>query len=195
MSPQLYITIGPSAIESINTKGKPTMLGSVTINIGKSLELAVDLDKLAEHPTTFRQVITRGLKPTLEDTHANETLEAHKGDNAARLAASMACAVKKLQALYSGETRIERTRASAADPVGTWALKLARVAVGKKTEGALRAKQLVDWATKFLMPNTTPDEGKAVLAEAIKRYAALPDIIAKAEVKVKEENELSAIEL
>lgn len=162
------------------------MLGSVTIDIGKALQVSVDLDRLAAHTEAFRYAITRGLKPTLSDPHASITGETHP-DNAEMRKASLEASLKKLESLYAGEYSVQRTRTSEADPVGTEALRLARVWVGKRTAKTMRGATLTTWGNAFGLMGE-----KAIIAEAIKRYAAKPETVAAATKIVAESQALAA---
>lgn len=159
------------------------------IEIGKSLTVNVDTARMPE--TAMAHIVKMGLRNVLMDSHASVKRDAYAaGDDGAKewQAASLAVAMKKLDALYRGEVRANATtRVSHADPIEAEAMRMARSFVYGKARGweenkgdsrawvsaVAQAVALdpIDW-TK----DTFGDAVKAVLAEAIKRRAARPDV-------------------
>lgn len=154
----------------------------LNINIGKAGTIDVDTDKLTNEAVR-RHIMVIGLRNILLDCHANIT-EKTEPDAAKRRAESLAVAEKKLAAMYAGELRANAGRTRTTDPVEQEALRLARVFVGKATRGWENGKADA-WFAKigpaFEMSFGTADERKAVIAEAIRRRAAKPEVVEAAE--------------
>ena len=102
------------------------------VNIGKDIELDVNIEKLGLPPEAMlsevaRHIIYLGLRNPLMDSHAGITK-----DQDDYVAKSRATAEKKLIAMYAGEVRVAGTREG--DPVRAEAKRLAVKAV----EAAIR---------------------------------------------------------
>lgn len=116
------------------------------VNIGKGIELDVDVTKLGLPPENMlsavaRHVIYLGLRNPLMDSHASVTT-----DEPDFVEKSKAIAVKKLEAMYNGEVRATSTREG--DPVKAEAKRLAVKAV----EAAIRkaGKKVGDYERKAI---------------------------------------------
>lgn len=111
----------------VNTGPMAHMETEMKVNIGKGIELDVDVTKLgfaAESAMTpvARHVVYLGLRNPLMDSHAGITT-----DETDYVAKSRAQAEKKLEAMYNGEVRTAGTREG--DPVKAEARRLAVRAV------------------------------------------------------------------
>lgn len=164
------------------------------IEIGKGLKINIALPWLGfpgQLEAAAAHIVRIGARNVLMDSHANIKREDYpEGDEgtAAWRDASLAQAMKKLDALYKGEVRANATtRVSSVDPVEAEALRMARVFVGKATRGwednKGDSRAWIDAAAKALeLPvpawatDGFADAAKAVLAEAIKRRAARDDV-------------------
>lgn len=169
------------------------------ILIGKDIEITVDLAILQAQPATVEHVWKIGLRNILMDSHASVKRADFSSDSAGVVAwhdSSRALAIKKLEALMKGEIRTNGTNLRAGksklDPVIAMARSIARdVVMGQVKNTA----QMQKWATSFGLPVKTEDDLKAVTNEAIKRYAAKPDVLAKASEMVEAKNSLRADDL
>jgi hypothetical protein len=158
----------------------------ININIGKAIGLAIDLEKLQLKTQVMDHVIAIGLRNILMDSHASCRSEDFKTEFDWR-EASKAMAEKKLAAMMAGEIRSNGggVRASKADPITAEALRMARVVIHQAKKA-----NLGKWAKAFDLPNKTTDDEKAIVAEAVKRYAAKPEIMAKAKAMVEAKGDL-----
>lgn len=116
------------------------------IQIGKGIDLSVDLDKLGmvENELTnpvARHVVYIGLRNILMDAHASITTDEPDYQAKAR-----AVAEKKLDALYSGEVRVAGTREG--DPVRAEAIRLATAQVDAALRASGRKPSKVDASKK-----------------------------------------------
>lgn len=131
------------------------------VNIGKGIELDVDVAKLAarlnnvemtagqrgndvaplliETDNVLSHIFYIGLRNVLMDAHASVTRETNPNDMAD---VSRAVAEKKLTALYAGEVRVAGTREG--DPVRAEAIRLATKAITIKLRAAGRQMKSVD---------------------------------------------------
>lgn len=166
------------------------------IEIGKGLKINIELTRLGfngQLEAAAAHIVRIGARNVLMDSHANVKREDYpEGDEgtAAWRDASLAQAMKKLDALYKGEVRANATtRVSTVDPVEAEATRMARVFVGKATRGYEDNKGesrgwLASAAKAMDMPLDAAVESeayfaqaKAVIAAAIKRRAARADVI------------------
>lgn len=158
----------------------------LNINIGKAIGLEIDLAKLQAHDNVMTHVVAIGLRNILMDAHASCLAKDFKSELEWR-AASKAMAEKKLSAMLAGEIRSNAggVRATKADPIMAEALRMARVVIHQAKKA-----NMVKWAKAFDLPNKTIDEEKAIVAEAVRRYANKPEILAKAKANVEANGEL-----
>lgn len=162
-----------------------------TVEIGKALQVAVDTTRLNE--SVMAHVVRIGLRNILMDSHASVKSDDFKDDDEGRKAwrdASLAQAMKKLDAMYKGEVRANATtRVSHADPVEAEAMRMARTFVYGKTKGwekgDEKAVAYITLAGRAMeLPGIEQDDDgqkaadkvKAIIAEAIKRRAARADV-------------------
>lgn len=82
------------------------------IDIGKGLQMDVDMTALAKHQPVMDHVMYIGLRNILMDSHASATAEEYP-DKAAQREASLALAGKKLESMYNG---LARTKVASAGP-------------------------------------------------------------------------------
>lgn len=157
--------------------GKMGVVKMTQVNIGKGIELAVDLSKLNE--AVLAHVVYIGLRNILMDSHAGVT--ADKSDNVE--AESRAVAEKKLAAMYAGEVRSVGTRTG--DPVKAESIRLAtdqlKTAIRKsgKKVSEVDAKTLRDAAIALV--ERTPaivELARKRVAESKSVDADLGDLIA-----------------
>lgn len=153
---------------------------TMLIEIGKGLTIEVDCDKArAASPDVANRVDRIGFKNILQDSHASAVRSKFQSDKEYR-DESMALAQKSLDAMYAGKVRAAKgaTTRTPSDPIGAEAMRMARVAI---YTAAKKDGQIAKWGTAFNLPFTeSKDSEKAIVAEAIKRYAALPGTIATA---------------
>jgi hypothetical protein len=147
-----------------------------TVNIGKGIELDVDFATMPQ--AAIDHILYIGARNILMDCHAGISVKALPDLTAADVVAqSRAAAEKKLAALLRGEVRTVSTRASAADPVGEEARRIARATVTDRIKAA--GKKVKDFE---------PDAINAAIAKVI---AADPTIMERARQRV-EENRATA---
>jgi hypothetical protein len=158
----------------------------ININIGKAIGLEIDIVKLQAHANVMEHIVAIGLRNILMDSHASCKAEDFKTELDWR-ECSKAIAEKKLAAMLNGEIRSNGggVRATKADPVTSEALRMARVVINQAKKA-----NLDKWAKAFDLSNKTIDDEKAIVAEAIRRYAAKPEIMAKAKAMVEAKGEL-----
>lgn len=116
------------------------------VNIGKDIELDVDVERLGFPPEAMlsavaRHVVYLGLRNPLMDSHAGITK-----DEEDFVAKSRATAEKKLAAMYAGEIRVAGTREG--DPVRAEAKRLAVKHVEKSIRKA--GKKVEDYERKTI---------------------------------------------
>lgn len=118
------------------------------VNIGKEIELTVDVAKLPQN--VMDHVVYIGLRNILMDSHAGVTSDKStdvKGD-------STAVAEKKLASMYAGEVRTIGTRTG--DPVKAESIRIATglvKAAAKKSGEKFDAKQLRELAVALVGKN------------------------------------------
>ncbi len=162
-----------------------------TVDIGKGIQLDVDVDSLKTRDAVFGHVVYIGLRNILMDSHAGVKRDECESDADYR-AKSRAIAEKKLAAMMEGTLRAKGAgtqRASAADPVTAEALREARVFVGKKAKGWEKGTDsAIAWLTAIAdkIGHELPDEPngndwKELVAAAIAYRAAKPESIATAQ--------------
>ncbi len=158
----------------------------LNVDIGKAIGLEIDIAKLQAHENVMAHVIKIGLRNILMDSHASCLAKDFKTELEWR-DASKAMAEKKLAAMLLGEIRSNAggVRATKADPITAEALRMARVVINQAKKANMEK-----WAKAFDLPNKTIDDEKAIVAEAIRRYAAKPEIMAKAKAMVEAKGEL-----
>ena len=164
------------------------------IEIGKCLAFDFTDEQVAimkSHQLVADRLFELGLMNKVKDSHASCTRERFNSDIAWR-DGSKAVAEKCVAALLRGEIRANGTgpRVSKANPIEAEALRLARVAV----HGNKKAK-LVAWATSFGLPHGTIEHDKAIVDEAIKRYAAKPSTVETATAIVAAKGEIVSDDL
>ena len=166
------------------------------VEIGKGLRLDVDTQRINAHEAVFGHIVYIGLKNILQDSHAGAKREDFDSDEAYK-AASLAMAQKKLDAMYNGVLRANTSgpRASSVDPIQAEALREARVFVGKATRGWEKdSADAIAWLTKagtaMGLPHATADDRKAIIAAAIARRAAKPEMIAAATKVIEARNSI-----
>lgn len=152
------------------------------INIGKEIDFAVDRAAIEKHPASVDHIWKIGLRNILMDSHASIKRDDY-ADNAEGKAdwqeASRSMAGKKLTALMTGDVRTNAiVRLAKASPLEQEARRISRDVIMPK---AKNTAQLDKWAKSFNLPNATTDDMKAVLLEAVKRYAAKPETLEKAQ--------------
>lgn len=168
---------------------------SHTIDIGKTLQVSVDVGRLPE--SALEHVIKIGLRNILMDSHAGVNTTKYPEADAAKIREmSLETAMKKLEAMYRGEIRSNATtREASLTPVEKEARRLAREYVaglaGKFEKDDQHALNLRKMADILGLPCETTDEQKSVFAAAIKRRAARADVIATAEKNVAEAAKLN----
>lgn len=142
------------------------------IEIGKALSFDITDEQLAtlrSHPAVAERMDSIALRNILMDSHAGQARDKFDSDLAWR-DGSKAVAEKTLAAMLEGKVREKSTspRASAMTPVMAEAVRLAKSVILPKQKDAA---QMSKWAIAFSMEL---GDGKSVLIEAIKRYAAKP---------------------
>lgn len=135
------------------------------VNIGKTITMSVDTDKLPK--AAMDHVIYIGLRNILMDAHASATKDEH-GDEYVTIARAMS--EKKLAALMAGEVRVSGSREG--DPVRAEALRLATDAI--KALIRKSGKKLSDY------------DAKDIRAKAITIIDTKPEFMAKAKALVDE---------
>lgn len=153
----------------------------LNVEIGKGLTVAIETDKLQMQPNAWEHIIKIGLRNILMDSHANVKRDDHESDAAYR-DASLAQAMKKLDALMRGEVRSNGTRrVSAVDPVTAEAMRMARVFVGQRLKGWQNGDEAAlaligQFANAKAMRCGTTEDDKAVVAAMIEARAAREDV-------------------
>jgi hypothetical protein len=104
------------------TMARSEMESKMLVNIGKSIELDVNVKALPAN--ALEHVIRMGLRNVLMDSHASITKETNPDDFAE---VSKAVAEKKLAALMAGEVRVVSTREG--DPIRAEAKRAAQDAI------------------------------------------------------------------
>lgn len=86
-------------------------LNATSVGLGEFGDLAIDLDKIAEHENVMGYIFMYGLKQMLNDCHASVTAKVEP-DPYKRKDAKQGLAFKKLDSLYKGE--VAQARATSA---------------------------------------------------------------------------------
>jgi len=142
------------------------------VNIGKDIELNVDVTKLPENVRAHVEYI--GLRNILMDAHASVTKES----SANVYADSLAVAEKKLAAMYNGEIRVASSRTG--DPVRALAIKLATNAI------------VADWTAKNPTRKKTELDAKSVREAAVVLIGRNEKYLATARVTIESTKAIDA---
>jgi hypothetical protein len=150
-------------------------------DIGKGLVLDIDLAKVTNE-RLLHHAFSKGFKPLFQDSHANATRDKYptgvEGEKA-WLDASLAMALKKLDAFYDGTMRIvgESRVREPTDPIGREAMRLARVTLfaicGHWSRNADHKAWVVTFATASELPFATTDDLKGAYDEMVAAYGDL----------------------
>lgn len=144
------------------------------IDIGKALAFDLSdeqLDKMMTFPAVRDRVLYIGFRNILMDSHAGQSRDKFKTEIEWR-DASKAVAEKTLAAMLAGKVREKGStpRQSSLSPLVAEAMRLAKTVILPKQKDS---SQMQKWAESF---GIELGDGKAVLIEAIKRYAAKPEV-------------------
>lgn len=147
----------------------------LNVDIGKALAFDItpeQIETLLSHDAVKSRILYIGLRNILMDSHAGQSRDKFDSDLAWR-DGSKAVAEKTLTAMLAGVVREKSStpRTSAMTPLMAEAVRLAKGVILPKQKDTV---QMAKWAISFELECKTDDERKAVLIEAIKRYAAKP---------------------
>jgi hypothetical protein len=151
------------------------------INIGKGIDMAVDVESLPA--MALDHIIRIGLRNVLMDAHASIT-EKEYPDAGLRVEAARAVAQKKLEALMRGEVRVAGVRGPRGDAVATEMKRIAKgVILGHAKSKGLGADVVKtnfnDWMAAYVAKNEADLRAKAEanLAQQAELTVDLDDLI------------------
>lgn len=149
----------------------------ITVDCGKGILREVDVVRDI-HESVFAHVLTRGLKPTLQDCHASVTLDSCGGDAKKQQEESAALVDKMLANMKSGDVRVRGvTREASGDPLSSFRIAALRAMVeapelakGQKPKAWLALSKRDDKAdviAKLIAANAEKVEADAIKLKAI----------------------------
>jgi hypothetical protein len=151
------------------------------INIGKGIDMAVDVESLPA--MALDHIIRIGLRNVLMDAHASIT-EKEYPDAGLRVEAARAVAQKKLDALMRGEVRVAGVRGPRGDAVATEMKRIAKgVILGHAKSKGLSTDVVKtnfnDWMAAYVAKNEADLRAKAEanLAQQAELTVDLDDLI------------------
>jgi len=157
------------------------------VEIGRGLEINVDVESLMKQEAVFGHVVYIGLRNILMDCHANIVRE-DCVDDADYRAKKLAVAEKKLEAMMSGVLRAKTGSSpkTIIDPIEKEAFKLARVFVYGKAKGWEKGeKSAISYIAA--LAKALEMEGSAekdILVAAIEKRAQKAEVLAAAKAIV-----------